>query len=204
MVVRPPEKGGGALGKLISALTRLPGIGRKSAQRLAFHLLKIPTEEAAALAEAILAVKERLTLCQLCHNITEQTICEICSGSTRDRTVIMVVEEPSTLYAIERTREYKGLYHVLHGSLSPIDGVGPQAIFCDDLPARAAGGEVKEVILATSPTIEGEATAMYLTRQLRPLGIRTTRLAYGVPVGIDLDLVDEVTLIKSLEGRREM
>jgi recombination protein RecR len=204
MTTRPPEKGGGILGGLISALTRLPGIGRKTAQRLAFHILKMSTEEADHLAGAIAAAKEKLAFCQICHNITELPVCEICADPRRDRTTLMVVEEPSTLYAIERTREYKGLYHVLHGSLSPMDGAGPDSIFCGDLPGRAGSGEIKEVILATSPTIEGEATAMYVAKQLQPFPIKATRLAYGVPVGIDLDLLDEVTLVKSLEGRRDM
>ncbi len=192
------------MGRLIVSMTKLPGIGRKMAQRLAFHILKMPGDEASVLAQAILDVKEKLVFCQICHNITERPVCDICSDPLRDKTIIMVVEEPSTLYAVERTKEFKGLYHVLHGSLSPVEGMGPDAIFCDDLAKRATGGEVKEVIMATSPTIEGEATAMYLVRLLAPAGVKATRLAYGVPVGIDLDLVDEVTLMKSLEGRRDM
>ncbi|WP_447975253.1 recombination mediator RecR [Nitrospira sp. Kam-Ns4a] len=194
----------GLLAKLIRELVRLPGIGQKTAQRLAFHLLKADREEALRLADAIRAVKDGLAFCSLCRNIAEGDLCEFCRDPKRDRTKILVVEEPSTLYAIERAGAYRGLYHVLLGSLSPLDGVGPSDIRAHDLFERVRGGEVQEVILATNPTIEGEATAIYLTRLLKPSGVRVTRIAYGIPVGMDIEYADEVTLLKSLEGRREL
>jgi recombination protein RecR len=192
------------LDRLIDELKRLPGIGRKTAQRLAFFLLKMPAEEARGLAQAILDVKERLRFCRWCNNVSEEEVCRFCADPRRDRTRILVVEEPSTLFAIERTGEYKGLYHVLIGSLSPLDGRGPSEIKAQSLIDRLTAGEVKEVIIATNPTIEGEATAIYLTRLIKPTGVKVTRIAYGIPVGVDLEYADEVTLIKSLEGRREL
>jgi recombination protein RecR len=192
------------LDQLIDALRKLPGIGRKTAQRLAFFLLKMPAEEARGLAQAVLDVKERLRFCRWCNNISEEEVCRFCIDPMRDRTRILVVEETSTLFAIERTGEYKGLYHVLVGSLSPLDGRGPAEIKTQSLLDRLKLGETKEVIIATNPTIEGEATAIYLTRLIKPTGVRVTRIAYGIPVGIDLEYADEVTLIKSLEGRREL
>lgn len=194
----------GPLAQLIRELVRLPGIGQKTAQRLAFHLLKLEKEDALRLAEAIRAVKERLAFCRQCRNIAEGELCEFCSDPKRDRTKILVVEEPSTLYAIERTGGYRGLYHVLLGALSPLDGVGPADIRAQDLADRVKEGGVDEVIIATNPTIEGEATAIYLTRLLKPSGVRISRIAYGIPVGVDIEYADEVTLIKSLEGRREV
>lgn len=194
----------GLLAKLIREFVRLPGIGQKTAQRLAFHVLKTEREEALRLADAIRAVKDGLAFCGLCRNIAEQELCEFCRDPKRDRTKILVVEEPSTLYAIERAGAYRGLYHVLLGALSPLDGVGPDAIRAQDLADRLKGGEVQEVILATNPTIEGEATAIYLTKLLKPSGVRVTRIAYGIPVGMDIEYADEVTLLKSLEGRREL
>jgi recombination protein RecR len=194
----------GILSELVGEFSKLPGIGRKSAQRLAFHILKLPNEEAAHLAEAILAVKERLGLCRDCRNIAEGELCEICQDSKRDRTRVVVVEEVPTLHAIERTGGYKGLYHVLAGALSPLDGVGPSDIKVQELVDRVAGGSIEEVIVATSPTIEGDATANYLSRLLTPLRVRISRIALGVPVGMDLEYADEVTLLKSLDGRREI
>lgn len=194
----------GLLAQLIRELVRLPGIGRKTAQRLAFHLLKAEKDEAMRLADAIRAVKDGLAFCRQCRNIAEGELCEFCRDPKRDRTKILVVEEPSTLYAIERSGGYRGLYHVLLGALSPLDGVGPADIRAQDLADRLKDGGIEEVILATNPTIEGEATAIYLTRLLKPQGVRVSRIAYGIPVGVDIEYADEVTLMKSLEGRREL
>ncbi|OGW64218.1 MAG: recombination protein RecR [Nitrospirae bacterium RIFCSPLOWO2_02_FULL_62_14] len=194
----------GLLAQLIRELVRLPGIGHKTAQRLAFYLLKTEKDEALRLADAIRAVKDGLTFCSQCRNIAEGELCEFCRDPKRDRTKILVVEEPSTLYAVERTGGYRGLYHVLLGALSPLDGVGPADIRAQDLEDRLKQGGIDEVILATNPTIEGEATAIYLTRLLRPYGVRISRIAYGIPVGVDIEYADEVTLIKSLEGRRDL
>jgi recombination protein RecR len=194
----------GLLAQLIRELVRLPGIGHKTAQRLAFHILKTDKDDSTRLAEAIRAVKEGLAFCRQCRNIAEGELCEFCRDPKRDRTKILVVEEPSTLYAIERTGGYRGLYHVLLGALSPLDGVGPADIHAQDLADRLKDSGVEEVILATNPTIEGEATAIYLTRLLKPHGVRVSRIAYGIPVGVDIEYADEVTLIKSLEGRRDL
>ncbi|HEX9743027.1 MAG TPA: recombination mediator RecR [Nitrospiraceae bacterium] len=194
----------GLLAQLIRELVRLPGIGHKTAQRLAFHILKTDREESMRLADAIRAVKDGLTFCRQCRNISEGDLCEFCRDPKRDRAKILVVEEPSTLYAIERTGGYRGLYHVLLGALSPLDGVGPADIRAQDLADRLKNGGVEEVILATNPTIEGEATAIYLARLLKPHGVRVSRIAYGIPVGVDIEYADEVTLIKSLEGRRDL
>lgn len=194
----------GLLATLIKELVRLPGIGQKSAQRLAFHLLKADREEALRLADAIRNVKDRVAFCRQCRNIAEGELCEFCLNPKRDQTKILVVEEASTLYAIERTGGYRGLYHVLLGSLSPLDGVGPSDIRAQELADRVKTGGVEEVILATNSTIEGEATAIYLTRLLKPFGVHVTRIAYGIPVGMDIEYADEVTLIKSLEGRRSL
>ena len=193
-----------SVSKVIESFERLPGIGGKTAQRLAFHMLKAEREESMRLADAIRAVKDGLTFCRQCGNISEGDLCEFCRDPKRDRAKILVVEEPSTLYAIERTGGYRGLYHVLLGALSPLDGVGPADIRAQDLEARLKDGGVEEVILATNPTIEGEATAIYLTRLLKPHGVRVSRIAYGIPVGVDIEYADEVTLIKSLEGRRDL
>ncbi len=194
----------GLLARLIRELVRLPGIGQKTAQRLAFHLLKTERAEALRLAEAIQAVRDGLAFCRQCRNIAEGELCEFCLDPKRDHSKILVVEEPSTLYAIERTGVFRGLYHVLLGSLSPLDGVGPSEIRAQDLADRLKEGGVEEVILATNPTIEGEATAIYLTKLLKPYGVRVSRIAYGIPVGMDLEYADEVTLMKSLEGRRDL
>lgn len=194
----------GLLTRLIKELVRLPGIGQKTAQRLAFHILKTEREEALRLADAIRAVKEGLAFCRRCRNIAEGELCEFCLDPKRDQTKILVVEEPSTLYAIERTGGYRGLYHVLLGSLSPLEGIGPSDIRAQELAERVKEGGIQEVILATNPTIEGEATAIYLTKLIKPYGVRVTRIAYGIPVGMDIEYADEVTLIKSLEGRRDL
>ncbi|HSN03807.1 MAG TPA: recombination mediator RecR [Nitrospira sp.] len=194
----------GLLARLVKELVRLPGVGQKSAQRLAFHLLKTDREEALRLADAIRAVKDGLAFCRQCRNIAEGELCEFCRDPKRDRTKILVVEEPSTIYAIERAAGYRGLYHVLLGSLSPLDGVGPGDIRAEELVERVKPGGVDEIILATSPTIEGEATAIYLTRLLKPYGVRVSRIAYGIPVGMDIEYADEVTLLKSIEGRRDL
>ncbi len=194
----------GLLARLIRELVRLPGIGQKTAQRLAFHIMKTDQEEALRLADAIHAVKEGLAFCRQCRNIAEGELCEFCLDPKRDSTKILVVEEPSTLYAIERSGGFRGLYHVLLGSLSPLDGVGPSDIRAQELADRLKAGGVQEVILATNPTIEGEATAIYLTRLIKPFGVKVSRIAYGIPVGMDIEYADEVTLIKSLEGRRDL
>ena len=190
--------------RLSRELVRLPGIGQKTAQRLAFHLMKTEKEEAIRLAEAIREVKEKISFCTQCRNIAEGPLCDICLDPKRDTSSILVVEEPSTLHAIEQSRAFRGLYHVLYGALSPLDGVGPADIRTHDLENRVQQGEIKEVIVATNPTIEGEATAIYLTKRLKPLGVKVSRIAYGIPVGMDIEYADEVTLLKSIEGRRDL
>ncbi len=190
--------------RLIDALMRLPGVGAKTAQRLAFYLLKVPREEATALAEAIVDLKEKTRLCEICFNVAEDPRCPICQDPGRSRSVICVVEEANDLMAIERTGEFKGLYHVLQGSLSPLEGRGPDDILAKELLQRLKKGEVQEVILATNLNVEGETTALYLQRLIRPLGVRLTRIAHGLPVGGDLEYADEVTLGRALSGRREM
>lgn len=192
------------LARLIDEFYKLPGIGPKSAQRLAYYLLRMPAEEAHALAEAILEVKERVTFCSICQNVTELDPCRICCDDRRDRSIICVVEEPLDILALERTQSYRGLYHVLHGSISPMDGIGPEDLKIAELLIRLRSGEVQEVILATNPNLEGEATSMYLTRLLAPLCPMVTRLARGLPVGGDLEYADDVTLARALEGRQEM
>src|SRR5262245_45106126 len=189
--------------RLVEELQRLPGIGPKGAQRLAFHLLKTPREETDRLVNAVREIKERVTYCSVCNNITESDPCVLCRSDERDQKVICVVEEPQNIGAIEKTRGFKGVYHVLMGALSPLQGIGPDDLKIKTLLTRIAGGAI-EVILATNPTVEGEATAIYLTRLIKPLGIRVTRIAMGVPVGSDLDYADEVTMQKALEGRREV
>jgi recombination protein RecR len=191
------------LTRLIDQLRRLPGIGPKGAQRLAFHLLKTPREETDRLSEAIRDVKDRVTYCSICSNTTDVDPCIFCSSPTRDQRMICVVEEPQNVAAIEKTREFKGAYHVLMGALSPLQGIGPDDLKIKQLLARAQRG-VDEVILATNPNVEGEATALYLARLLKPLGVKVTRIAMGVPVGSDLEYADEITMHKAMEGRREM
>jgi len=194
----------GLLAKLAKECVRLPGIGQKTAQRLAFHIMKTTKDDAMRLAKSIHNVKEFVTFCVQCHNIAESELCEICQDTKRDRSKILVVEEPSTLYAIDQSHAYKGLYHVLMGSLSPLDGVGPNDIRLKELELRVQAGGVEEVIVATNPTIEGEATAIYLTKVLKPYVAKISRIAYGIPVGIDIEYADEITLTKSIEGRREI
>jgi recombination protein RecR len=190
--------------RLIDALQRLPGIGPKTAQRLTFYLLKRPTDEVRELGDALLAMKEKITYCRVCFNVTDENPCRICNDPRRDPNVVCVVEEPNDLLAMERTGEYRGRYHVLLGALSPLDGIGPDDLKIRELLARLEGKETAEVILATNPNVEGEATALYLAKLLRPLAVRITRIARGLPVGGDLEYADQVTLSKALEGRREI
>ncbi len=189
--------------RLIEQLQRLPGIGPKSAQRLAFHILKTPREDAERLIDAVRDVKERVSYCSVCNNITDVDPCAFCSSDARNHRIICVVEEPQNVGAIEKTREFKGVYHVLMGALSPLQGVGPDDLKIKGLLARIGNG-VAEVILATNPNVEGEATAIYLARLLKPLGVKVTRIAMGLPVGSDLEYADEITMNKAMEGRREV
>jgi recombination protein RecR len=192
------------LSRLVEQLQKLPGIGAKGAQRIAFHVLKNPRDDAERLCDAIRAVKEQVTYCSTCNNITATDPCVFCTGATRDQRVICVVEEPQNVMVVEKTREYRGLYHVLMGVLSPLQGVGPDDLKIKGLLERVTAGGVDEVILATSPTVEGEATALYLARLLRQLGVRASRIAMGVPVGSDLEYADEVTMTRAMEGRRDI
>ena len=192
------------LTRLIDQLQRLPGIGRKGAQRLAFHILKTPRLDADQLCDAVRDVKDRVTYCSMCNNITEIDPCELCGSDDRDASLICVVEDPQNVLAIERTRDFKGSYHVLMGAISPLQGVGPDDLKIKGLLERVGRGGVEEVILATNPNVEGEATAIYLARLLKPLGVKVTRIAMGVPVGSDLEYTDEVTMHKAMEGRREV
>lgn len=187
---------------LIEAFERLPGIGPKTAQRLTYYLLHAPAEEAKALAEAAVGMKEKTKICSICFNIGEETLCQICSDSSRDASVIAIVEDPLDVLALEKAN-YKGLYHVLHGVISPLDNIGPSEIHIKELLPRLKDGQVKEIILATNPTMEGEATAMYIQRLIQSLGIKVTRIARGLPVGSDLEYADETTLSRALEGRKE-
>ena len=193
------------LAKLITELAKLPGVGAKTAQRLAFHILSLPEEGALGLADAIAAAKRGLVYCSVCGNLTDVDPCAICSDGSRDRTVYCVVESPRDVVVIERMREYKGLYHVLHGVIAPMAGIGPEDINLENLIVRLTkDDDVKEVIVATNPNIEGEATAMYIARLIKPAGIKVTRIAHGVPIGGDLEYTDDVTLAKAIEGRREL
>ncbi|MBL8142746.1 MAG: recombination protein RecR [Acidobacteria bacterium] len=192
------------LERLVDELKHLPGIGAKSAQRLAFHLLKAPREGVERLAQAMRDVKDRVTYCSVCSNITDADPCAYCTAVDRDHSLICVVEDPQNVTAIEKTRGFKGVYHVLMGTLSPLHGVGPDDLKIKSLLERVAPGAITEVILATNPTVEGEATAIYLTRLLKPLGVRVSRIAMGVPVGSDLEFADEITMSKAMEGRREL
>jgi recombination protein RecR len=192
------------LERLIERLRALPGVGQKSAQRLAFHILRSPDTEVRALAAAIVEVKERIRLCGVCFNITDVDPCLVCADASRDRTAICVVEEPHNVVAIDKSGGFRGLYHVLHGSLSPLKGIGPDDLKIPALLERLRDGAVKEIILATNPNVEGEATAVYLSRLLKPLGLKVTRIALGLPVGSELEYADEVTVGKALEGRREL
>lgn len=192
------------LAGLVAALQRLPGIGAKSAQRLAFHLLKTPREDVDALCAAMLSVKDRVTYCSACSNITDVDPCGYCTDTGRDGRIICVVEQPENVWAVERTRGFRGRYHVLMGAIAPLQGIGPDDLKIKGLLARVADGSVEEIIVATNPTVEGEATALYIARLLKPLGVRVSRIAMGVPVGSDLDYTDEFTMSKAMEGRRDM
>ena len=192
------------IAKLIEELGRLPGVGPKTAQRLAFHILDLSEERIKDLAQAIVEVKEKTKYCSICQNITDQDPCHICLNSNRDHSLISVVEDPKDIIALEKTKEYNGVYHVLHGVISPMEGIGPEQLRIKELLTRIQDGQVKEIILVTNPNIEGEATAMYLARLVKPLGVLVTRIAHGLPVGGDLEYADEVTLLKALEGRREL
>jgi recombination protein RecR len=189
---------------LIDEFNKLPGIGPKSAQRLTYHMLRISPEDALALAQAIIELKDKTVLCSICQNVTESDPCGICRDDSRDRTLICVVEEPLDILAVERTRGFSGLYHVLHGVISPMDGVGPDDLKVKELLERTRGGSVREIIMATNPNLEGEATSMYISRLLTPLGLRVTRLARGLPMGSDLEYADDVTLSRALENRQDV
>lgn len=189
---------------LINEFRKLPGIGEKTAQRLTFHVLKTDRSDIERLARALIEVKDRVRYCSTCFNITEADPCEICTDAGRNRTMLCVVEEPGDLLAIERTNEYKGLYHVLMGSLSPLDGIGPQQLKIKELLERLRSNEVTEIIMATNPTVEGEATALYIARLLKPFNLKITRIAHGIPVGGDLELADQSTMARAMEGRKEM
>ncbi len=192
------------LSRLIQEVRRLPGVGQKSAQRIAFYLLRAKREDAERLAQAILDVKDKLGLCSVCNNISDGERCPYCRDESRDPGVVCVVEEPPNILPIETTRQFNGVYHVLHGAISPLRGIGPEQLRIKSLLVRLQDGAIQEVILATNPTVEGEATAVYLSRLLKPLGVKVTRIAMGIPVGSDLEYADEVTVMKSLENRREM
>lgn len=192
------------LTELIAQFERLPGIGRKTAQRLAFSILEQPPERAEKFAEALVNARRKIHFCKVCQGLTDKEVCDICDDSRRDRSVICVVAEPKDVMAFERTREYVGVYHVLHGVISPLDGIGPDQLRIKELMARLGSGEVNEIIMATNPTVEGEATASYISRLVKPMGIKVTRLAYGIPVGGDLEYADEFTLARALEGRNEI
>ena len=192
------------LNKLIAELSKLPGIGGKTAQRLAFHIVSLSDEEAKALADSITEAKETMRYCSVCGNLTDGDICSVCSDTSRDHSTICVVESPRDVSAMERVREYKGVYHVLNGAISPMDGIGPEDINLRSLIVRLQENDIKEVILATNPNVEGEATATYIARLIKPAGIKVTRIAHGLPVGGDLEYADEVTLYKAIEGRREL
>jgi len=192
------------LARLIDELKRLPGIGQKSAQRIAFHLEGAPREETERLAAALQDVKDKIKLCSLCNNLTEADPCEFCSDPSRDQSVVCIVETPYNVVAVEKTRDFHGLYHVLHGVLSPLRGIGPDQLKLKSLMERLKGGTIKEMIVATNPNVEGEATAIYLSKLIKPLGVKVTRIAMGIPVGSELEFADEVTMLKAIEGRREI
>lgn len=193
-----------SLSVLAENFGRLEGVGKKTAMRMAFSILDLEKEDAEAFAKAILDAKEKIHLCPICQNLTDKDICSVCADGERDRSLVCVVTDPRTVLAMERVREFRGTYHVLHGLISPMNGVTPDKLKIRELLARVEEGEIGEVIIATNPTVEGEATAMYLSKLLRPLGVNVTRLAYGVPVGADLEYADEITLFRALEGRREV
>lgn len=193
-----------SLENLIDGFASLPGIGRKSAQRLAFHILSLPEGEAESFAHAVLEARSKVHTCPVCQNLTEDGLCAVCASSNRDRTTVCVVSEPRDVLSIERSREYKGLYHVLHGTLSPMNRIGPDDLRIRELLTRVAEGEISEVIMATNPDTEGDATAMYISKLLHPFSVKVTRLGFGVPVGSNLEYADDATLLRALEGRREM
>ncbi len=192
------------MARLIDELKKLPGVGGKSAQRLAFHILRSSEEDAEALASAIRNLKEKLHLCSICNNITDVDPCSYCTNPTRNQRLICVVEEPTNIASVEKTRSYNGVYHVLHGALSPLHGVGPEQLRIPSLLKRIESGSADEVIIATNPTIEGEATAVHLTQMIKPSGVKVTRIATGIPAGSDIEYADEVTMLKAIEGRREL
>jgi recombination protein RecR len=193
-----------ALEKLVEQFQKIPSIGRKTAQRMAFHVLDLPDNEAKEFADAIMEAHTKIHHCSLCHNLTENELCPICESLSRDHSLLCVVEDPRDVPALERTREFQGVYHVLHGTISPMNGVGPDQLTIKSLVERVATGEVKEVIMATNPTLEGDTTAMYISKLLKPFEVKVTRLAYGIPVGADIEYADDVTLLRALEGRREL
>ena len=192
------------LTELINQFSRLPGIGKKTAQRLAYSILEQPPERAKQFADALINAREKIHFCSVCQSLTDLDICQICSDERRDKSIICVVEDPRDVMAFERTREFNGVYHVLHGVISPLDNIGPDKLRIKELMARLSDGTVKEIIMATNPTVEGEATASYISRLVKPMGIKVTRLAYGIPVGGDLEYADEYTLARALEGRNEI
>lgn len=193
-----------SLSRLTENFERIPGVGRKSAQRMAFYVLGLSDEQAQEFASSILDAKNQIHCCSICQNLTDSDTCPVCSNPARDRSVICVVEDVQDVMAFERTREFNGVYHVLHGVISPLDGIGPDQLKVRELMARLADDSVKEIIMATNPTVDGEATASYLSRQIKPMGIKVTRLAYGIPVGATLEYADDVTLSRALEGRNEI
>lgn len=192
------------LEELVNQFARLPGIGRKTARRLAYSIIEQPEERAKQFADALINAKEKIRFCSVCQNFTDKQVCHICSDEKRDRSTVCVVEDPRDVAAFERTREYKGLYHVLHGVISPLDNIGPDKLKIKELIARLSTGEIKEIIMATNPTVEGEATSGYISKLIKPFGIKVSRLAYGIPVGADLEYADEYTLARALEGRNEI
>ena len=193
-----------ALEKLVEQFQKIPSIGRKTAQRMAFHVLDLPENEAKEFADAIMEAHTKIHHCALCHNLTENELCPICESVTRDHSLLCVVEDPRDIPALERTREFSGVYHVLHGTISPMNGVGPDQLTIKSLVERVSKREIKEVIMATNPTLEGDTTAMYIGKLLKPFEVKVTRLAYGIPVGADIEYADDVTLLRALEGRREL
>jgi recombination protein RecR len=193
-----------ALEKLIEQFQRIPSIGRKTAQRMAFHVLDLTDEQAKEFADAIIDAHTKIHHCELCHNLTENDLCPICASNNRDHSTVCVVEEPRDVLAFEKTREFQGVYHVLHGVISPMNGIGPEQLTIKSLIERATSGEITEIIMATNPTIEGDTTAMYISKLIKPFGVKVTRLAYGIPVGADIEYADDVTLMRALSGRSEL
>ena len=193
-----------ALEKLIEQFQKMPSIGRKTAQRMAFHVLDLTDEQAKEFADAIIDAHTKIHHCELCHNLTENDLCPICASNNRDHSTVCVVEEPRDVLAFEKTREFQGVYHVLHGVISPMNGIGPEQLTIKSLVERATSGEITEIIMATNPTIEGDTTAMYISKLIKPFGVKVTRLAYGIPVGADIEYADDVTLMRALSGRSEL